>query len=173
MLFYCILKITLWHKSYYCCHHHHHSSFAGHLVLSKTSMEAFGAHQNGPSSLIFGPVQNVHWDIWPMICKIIQTFNFINTFYVILILIHDEFWIWRLFLFFLVVDFSRVTLKSMNNCSQIYINLIIDFIFIMSVNNIGYTNFIFLVSLWSLRLYLSVTTKSSGDNLLIALLVTF
>ena len=41
---------------------------------------------------------------------------------------HDEFWISRLFLLFLVVTFSRVTVKLMSNCPQVYVDLIIDFI---------------------------------------------
>ena len=41
---------------------------------------------------------------------------------------HDEFWISHLFLLFLVVTFSRVTVKLMSNCPQVYVDLIIDFI---------------------------------------------
>ena len=66
--------------------------------------------------------------------------------YIIFIVIHDEFWISHLFLFFLVVKFCRVTQKSMDNCSQVCIDLIIGFIFVVSVNNFDYMSFILLVS---------------------------
>ena len=61
-------------------------------------------------------------------------------------MIHDEFWISHLFLFFFVMKFGRVALKLVNNYSQVYINLIIGFIFIKSVNNFIDTNLILSVS---------------------------
>lgn len=60
----------------------------------------------------------------------------------------------------------------MSNGSQVHINLIISFVFVISVN-INYTNLILSTSLWGWCLYLSVTMKTPSDNLFIALLLSF
>ena len=58
---------------------------------------------------------------------------------------------------------SRVTLKSVSNCFQVHINLIIG---LRSVDNFSYTNLILSVSLWSWWPHLCVTIKNVGGNLL-------
>ena len=40
------------------------------------------------------------------------------------------------------MKFGRVTFKSMSGCSQVYMDLVIGFIFAVSVNNFVYTNFV-------------------------------
>lgn len=45
-------------------------------------------------------------------------------------------------------EFSRVTLKLMSSCSKIYINLIIDFLFVLRVNRFGDMNWILLWGWW-------------------------
>lgn len=59
----------------------------------------------------------------------------------------------------------------MTSFSPEYINLIIDFIFIISVNNFSYTNLILLISLWSWWLYFTVTTKYLCDNFMALLFI--
>lgn len=69
--------------------------------------------------------------------------------------------------------FSRVTLKSMSNCSWVNIDLIIGFLLILSVNSFSDTDSILLVLSWAWWPHLSVTTKSLGDNLSMVLLFVF
>ena len=58
------------------------------------------------------------------------------------------------------MKFYRVILNSMSNCYQVWIDLVISFIFIISVNNFCYMNLILSVSLWSWSLYLITTTEN-------------
>ena len=55
--------------------------------------------------------------------------------------------------------FYRVILNSMSNCYQVCIDLVISFIFIISVKNF-YMNLILSVSLWIWSLYLITTTEN-------------
>ena len=40
------------------------------------------------------------------------------------------------------MKFGRVTSKSISDCSQVYTDLVIGFIFAVSVNNFVYTDFV-------------------------------
>lgn len=58
------------------------------------------------------------------------------------------------------MKFYRVILNSMSNCYQVCIDLVISFIFIISVNNFCYMNLILSVSMWSWSLYLITTPEN-------------
>lgn len=79
------------------------------------------------------------------------------------------------FTFILVfcIMFSRVTPKSVSNCSWVYTDLIIGFLLILSVNSFSDTDLTLLVLLWGWWPHLSVTTKNLGDNLCMVLLFIF
>jgi len=58
------------------------------------------------------------------------------------------------------MKFYRVILNSMSNCYQVCIDLVISFIFIISVNTFCYMNLILSVSMWSWSLYLITTPEN-------------
>lgn len=77
-----------------------------------------------------------------------------------------------IFLFFLVMKFCRVTLKLMSIALRNRWTWLLA-LYLLYLNNFSYTNLILSVSLWNWWLYLSVTIKNLGDNLFIALLLSF
>lgn len=88
----------------------------------------------------------------------------------IVLVIHEESWISCDCLFFLVMKCDTFTLKSMSNCSQVCINPIIDFLFILSVNGSGDTNLI--VSMVErLVAVFGCDHQSFADNLFMVLLI--
>ena len=75
----------------------------------------------------------------------------------------------HLSLFFLIMKFSEVTLQWVSSCcAHAHTHLIVGFMLVTYVKNVGYVNLILLVSLWSSCPSLSVTTKSLDDDLFIA-----
>ena len=63
------------------------------------------------------------------------------------------------------MKFGRVTSKSISDCSQVYTDLVIGFIFAVSVNNFVYTDFVTIfVTVLCWWPYSSVNIKNLGNH---------
>lgn len=140
---------------YTCC-------LVGCLVLFKTSTETFSPRWkvldlwSCPKTFmeILGPWFTTEYTHW-------NSFNLYGCHFPV---IHEESSISCLFLLFLILKFSSVTLNLMSNFYWVYIDPIIALIFVLSVNGFGDLDLILLVSSWGWWPYLRITMKNLSED---------